>query len=329
MEKTLIVNRELCGQLLTLKDCIPAMRDTLIAASKNEIKMLQRNMIPHDSGNMLALMPASLLDKKVTGSKVIIFPGQKTRKEGTNQGIVPLFDTETGALLAIVDAELITVIRTAATSAAATDALACKDAHSVAILGAGNQGKAHAQAIALVRDIKKVYVWDMFPAAIEAACAVLREKLPGAEVIPCATPEEAVKDADIVCTVTATKTDAPFLKGSWLKKGAHVNAVGACSPVAREIETDVLTRSRVFLDWEEAALRDAGDLIIPINKGEVRKEDFIGEVGKVMTGELKGRVSDDDITVFETIGISVEDIAAAYLIYEKAKEQGLGTWLEI
>lgn len=93
MEKTLIVNRELCGQLLTLKDCIPAMRDTLIAASKNEIKMLQRNMIPHDSGNLLALMPASLLGKKVTGSKVIIFPGPKARKEGTNQGIVPLFDT--------------------------------------------------------------------------------------------------------------------------------------------------------------------------------------------------------------------------------------------
>lgn len=329
MNKTLIVNRQLCGQLLTLEACIPAMTDTLISASKNEIKMLQRNMIPHDSGNMLALMPASLLDKKVTGSKVIIFPGPQARKDGTNQGIVPLFDTESGALLAVVDAELITVVRTAATSAAATDVLARKDASSVAILGAGNQGKAHAEAMALIRPIKDVYVWDMFPAAIEAACGQLSEKLPGVNVIPCQTAEEAVKNADIVCTVTSTKTDAPFLKGSWLKEGVHVNAVGACSPVAREIETDVLTRSRVFLDWTEAALRDAGDLIIPLNKGEISKEHFIGEIGKVMTGELPGRLSDSDITLFETIGISVEDIAAAHLIYEKAKEQNLGVWLEI
>ena len=197
MNKTLIVSRELCRQLLTLNDCIPAMTDTLIAASRGEIKMLQRSMIPHEtSGNMLAIMPASLLNHHVTGSKVTIFSGPKSR--ATAQGIVPLFDTETGALLSIVDAELITVIRTAATSAAATDVLARKDASSVAILGAGNQGRAHAEAMGLIRDIKKVYIWDMFPAAVEAALEVLKEKMPGVELIPCQTAEEAVKDADLV-----------------------------------------------------------------------------------------------------------------------------------
>lgn len=329
MNKTLIVNRELCAQLLSVQDCIPAMRDTLIAAAQNEIKMLQRQMIPHSSGNMLALMPASLLTKNVTGSKVIIFPGPQTRKDGTNQGIVPLFDTETGALLAIVDGELITVVRTAATSAAATDVLARKDASSVAILGAGNQGKAHAEAMCSIRDIRKVYVWDQFPAAVEAACAVLREKLPQVEIIPCAVPEEAVRDADIVCTVTSTKGDAPFLKGEWLKEGAHLNAVGACSAAAREVETSVVRRCKVYYDWEEATMRDAGDLIIPMQAGEVRKEDFMGEIGSVMLGRLEGRTNDREITMFETIGISVEDIAAACQIYEKAKEQGLGVWLEI
>lgn len=329
MNKTLIVNRELCTQLLSVRDCIPAMRDTLMAAAQNEIKMLQRQMIPHSSGNMLALMPASLLTKQVTGSKVIIFPGPQARKDGTNQGIVPLFDTESGALLAIVDGELITVVRTAATSAAATDVLARKDASSVAILGAGNQGKAHAEAMCCVRDIRKVYVWDQFPAAIEAACAVLREKLPQVEVIPCDTPEAAVRDADIVCTVTSTKGDAPFLKGEWLKAGAHLNAVGACSAAAREVETSVVRRCKVYYDWEEATMRDAGDLIIPMQAGEVKKEDFMGEVGSVMLGKLEGRTDDREITMFETIGISVEDIAAAYQIYEKAKAQGLGVWLEI
>lgn len=329
MNKTLIVSRELCEKLLTLEDCIPSMRDTLIAASKNEIKMLQRMMIPHDSGNMLAIMPASLLSTNVTGSKVIIFPGPQAKKDKTNQGIVPLFDTESGALLSIVDGEVITVIRTAATSAAATDVLARKDASSVAILGAGNQGRAHARAMKLIRDIKKVYIWDMFPAAVDAAIEALKPVMPGVELIPCASPEEAVKDADIVCTVTSTKGDAPFLKGEWLKEGAHVNAVGACSGSAREIETSVVKRARVFYDWEEASMRDAGDLVIPLNKGEIKKEDLAGEVGKVMTGELVGRENDSQVTLFETIGISVEDIAAAQLIYEKAKAQGLGVSVEI
>lgn len=327
MNKTLIVSKELCARLLTVEDCIPAMTDTLIAASQNQIKMLQRSMIPHESGCMLAIMPASLLTKNVTGSKVIMFPGPKARE--TAQGIVPLFDTVTGELRAIVDGELITVIRTAATSAAATDVLAREDASTVAILGAGKQGKAHAEAMSYIRDIKEVYIWDMFPAAIKAACLELSEKMPNVKIIPCETPEEAVKSADIICTVTSTKSDAPFLKGSWVKQGAHINAVGACSGSAREIDTETVARSRVFYDWEEASMRDAGDLIIPLNKGEIAKDHLLGEIGKVMTGELQGRISEGDITLFETIGISVEDISAAQLIYERAKDQGLGVWLEI
>ncbi len=329
MNKTLIVNRALCDELLTLEDCIPAMADVLIAASRGEVKMLQRSMIPHQSGNMLALMPATLLPKHVTGSKVIIFPGPQAKKAGTNQGIVPLFDTETGALTAIVDAELITVRRTAATSAAATNALARRDAHTVAILGAGNQGKAHAEAMTLVRDIDTIYIWDMFPAAVEAAVKHLSARLPGVKLVPCETAEQAVRDADILCTVTSARGDDPFLKGEWLKPGAHLNAVGACSPTSREVDTETVRRSRVFLDWREAALRDAGDIIIPLKNGEITEDHFVGDVGSVLTGELPGRTSDEEITMFETIGISVEDIAAAQLILEKARARGLGVEVEI
>ena len=163
----------------------------------------------------------------------------------------------------------------------------------------------------------------------EAAVEHLKAKLPGVEIVACETPEIAVKDADIVCTVTSTKSDAPFLKGEWLKEGAHLNAVGACSGSAREIETSVVQRCKVYYDWEEATMRDAGDLVIPLNKGEVSKSDFMGEIGSVMLGKLEGRANEQEITMFETIGISVEDIAAAYQIYEKAKEQNLGVWLEI
>ena len=185
-------------------------------------------------------------------------------------------------------------------------------------VGYGSQGHAHAMNL---RDSGFDVVVGVRPGkSFEAA------KRDGFDPKPVA---EAVKDADIVCTVTSTKGDSPFLKGEWLKKGAHVNAVGACSGAAREIETSVVKRCKVYYDWKEATMRDAGDLMIPVRAGEVSFDDFMGEVGSVMTGSLEGRVNDEEITLFETIGISVEDIAAALLIFEKAKAQNLGVWVEI
>lgn len=326
MNKTLIVSRELCTRLLTVKDCIPAMRETLSAAALGEVQMLQRSMIPHDSGCKLAIMPATLEPRQVTGAKVIIFPGAAAR--GTSQGIVPLFDTETGALKAIVDAELITVVRTAATSGAATDILARKDAAALAILGCGKQGRAHAEAVCAVRDIKTIYLWNRSPGNLETALRELGEKLPGVELVPCGTPEQAVRNADVVCTTTNGRGGI-VLEGRWLKPGAHVNAVGACSAKNREVDTETVRRSKVYYDWMSASLRDGGDLVIPLANGEISSEHFMGDLGYVVTGELEGRTSDSEITFFESVGLSVQDVAAANLIYEKAKAQGLGVWVEI
>lgn len=329
MKKTLIVNRELCKDILTVEKCIPAMKKALAAVSENQTKMLQRAMILHDNGNAFANMPASIVSEGITGTKTIIFPGPVTTKQKTQQGIIPLFSIETGALLAIIDAELITVIRTAATSAAATDFLANKDASTVAILGSGKQGKAHAEAMIAVRDIKTVYMWDIYMSAAEEACRQLTEKYPNVEFVPCFAAKQTVENADIICTTTPGKTETPVLLGQWVKKGTHINAVGACSAKGRELDAQAIKQSVIFTDWNDAVNRDGGDILLAVEKGELDKMPDMFEVGSVINGTHPGRPDQDRITIFESVGISVEDIAAANVIYQYAKDNNLGIYVEI
>ena len=328
MGKTLIISRAQCAEILTVEKCIPYMKTARIGISEKQAKILQRIMIRHDNGNSQANMPASLISEDVTGSKVTIFPGPRSAKAGTSQGIVPLFSIETGRLIAIVDAKPITVVRTAATSAAATDALANKDAHTVAILGSGKQGKAHAQAMIAVRDIKKVYMWDLYMEAAEKACRALAVQYPDVEFIPCEKAKDAVADADIVCTCTPGKTEDPVLLGSWIKKGAHINAVGTCTAAGRELDGEAIKNATVFTDWNEAVLRDGGDILLNVRKGELDAVPHLHEVGTVLNGTHPGRTSADEITIFESVGISVEDIVAAKMVYDNAKATGTGTWVE-
>lgn len=336
MNKTRIIGRDLCRELLTLEDCIPAMADVLKANAAGEVKMLQRSVIPHPGGNLLALMTASILPEKTAGSKVIIFPGPEAAKAGTSQGIIPLFDTETGALKAIVDATQITVTRTAAVSAAATDVLALKDAGTAAILGTGRQGTAHALAMTKVRALKTILLWNRTPEKARTAADALRAELAGTagdpsavpEIVVCGTAEEAVREADIICTTTPGRTDEPILKGEWLKPGAHINAVGCVNPMGREVDSEAVRKSRVFFDWGEAA-KAAGDISIPLSRGEITEECFAGDIGSVMAGTLEGRTGRDAITMFKSVGISAVDIAAAQVIYEKACSLDLGIEVEI
>lgn len=326
MKKTLIINQKEVRELLKMDQCIEAMEECFKDVSTGATEMLQRTMIHHPNGNILAGMASSLHNKQITGSKVIIFPGTQTKKAGTNQGIIPIFDIATGALLSIVDAEIITGVRTAAATAAATGWLARGEASSLAILGAGNLGRLHIDSIKLIRDIRRVTVWDINPEAAEALCRHVLEKY-SMEAVPCATAQQAVEGADIICTMT--KADTPILKGAWIKPGAHINAVGACSAKAREVDTDLVCRSRVYCDKSEAVLRDAGDLLIPMAEGAISPDHIVGEIGNVMLGKLGGRQSAEEITMFETVGIAVEDLAAAWLVYQQARARGMGTELEI
>lgn len=326
MSKTRIISKAQAEELLTMKDCVGAMEDTLRDVAAGATSMLQRSMMPQQKGNMFALMAADNQQQGLCGVKAIVFPGAEARQKGTNQGIVPLFDSATGALRAIVEAECITAVRTAATSAAATKVLARADSRHLAILGAGRIGRLHIEAMLQVLPIEKVTVWNRTPERAESCCQWARQAF-GLQAAACPTAREAVEQADVVCTITQAKT--PILEGAWLKPGVHINAVGACSAQARELDSAAVQRSRIYLDRRDAALRDGGDLAIPLAAGELAMENIIGEVGQVMLGQVEGRQNDGQITLFESVGIAVEDLAAAALIYRLACEKGVGTEVEI
>ena len=319
--KTRIVGSALVRELLTMEDCIAAMRQALCSVSAGNAQMLQRQMLSQPGENKFAVMGGSDQKLGLCGAKVIVFPGPAAAAAGTHQGIIPLFNAVTGALEAIVDAEEITGVRTAATSAVATDLLARKRADSLAILGTGRIGRLHIEAIAQVRALKKVFIWNRTAARAEDCCRWAAETL-GLEAVFCADPRTAVEQADIVCTVTQAKE--PILCGSWLKPGAHLNAVGACAPFARELDTEAVIRSSVFVDQKEAALNGSGDLVCPVREGVFSPDAVAGEIGDALLGHIPGRQSEEEITLFESVGISVEDIAAAGMIFRKAEEQELG-----
>ncbi len=327
MEKVTRILRESdVAELLDMQQCIDVMDRTLREVWAGQTVNLQRDMIPQPAGNMFAIMGSSLTAQQRAGCKVIVFPGQQAKMAGSSQGIIPIFDTQTGRLLAIVDGEGVTGVRTAATSAAATRALAREDAQTLAILGAGRIGRLHVQAICAVRAIKKLYVWDIAEAAT-AGCCDWAQKEFGLETVRCQTAQQAVADADIICTVT--QASEPVVRGEWLKPGAHINAVGACAPQVREVDTATIQRSSVFVDWAEAALRDTGDLVLPIREGAFTPDSLAGEIGAVLAGQLPGRRGRGEITLFESVGIAVEDLAAAQLVYERAQQQNRGalfTW---
>lgn len=321
MEKTLLINRETAEELITMRACIDTMKKAFEDVSSGDVTMLQRTMLPIQNGNKLGGMPALNEAAHICGSKVIVFASAEVSQKGTAQGIIPLFSSITGQLLAIVDAKHLTKLRTASATAAATDALAKKNAATLALLGAGKLAQAHFEAISLVRDLQKVFVWNHNLAGAKAFCE--NNQVDGIEFIFCETAEEAVKQAEIVCTVSRATT--PILKGEWLQPGVHVNGVGACAPNAREVDSETLLKCTVFTDQTTAAVRDGGDLAIPVAEGVFKVEDIAAEVGEVLLGKKAGRVSDDQMTFFESVGLAVQDLSAAYYVYEQAKAQNKGT----
>jgi ornithine cyclodeaminase len=227
--------------------------------------------------------------------------------------------------LAILDATAITAIRTAAASAAATDALANQDAGDLALIGSGAQARTHLVAMQCVRSLRRVRVWSRTAANAERFAREETERS-GLEIEVSVSAEEAVRGADIVCTTTAARE--PILLGEWLTPGAHVNAVGACFSTSRELDTEAVRRARFFTDCRESCVNEAGDFLIAQNEGAIDGAHLLGELGDVFVGKVPGRVSRDDITIFESLGIAIEDLAAAHFIHRRAVDTGAGTWLE-
>ena len=305
-------------EYLDMQTCIRLMRDTLSALSRGEAIQVLRTAMKLEGRNVLGVMPAALISKNIAGTKIItVFPNNSHKGLPSHQGVVVVFEAESGTLKAAVEGNEITAIRTAAVSAVATDLLSRPDSKSLAILGTGVQARMHLEAIRLVRNIEQVFVWDR---NMESATKYSKEMSEKFDIViqPCATTEEAVKEADIICTVTAAKE--PVLFGRHVKKGTHINAVGSCTPDCRELDTELVKNCKLYTDRMESAIHEAGDFIIPLKEGAISQEHLLGEIGDILIGKIMARQSCDDITVFEALGLAVEDLAAADFVINKAAQ---------
>ena len=309
------ISSEDVKRLLPMRECIELMREVLKEVSLGNTVLPLRTATKLGDEKLLGIMSAYLPYKKVAGAKVLtVFHRNFEKGLPSHQGEVLLFDSETGSVKGMADASSITAIRTAAASAAATDILALKQAESLAILGGGVQARSHIEAMFCIRNIKRVFVWSIIEDEIAKLTGEMKDKYK-AEFIACKTAEEAVRGADIICTVTSAKT--PVLHGEWVKKGAHINAVGACSPVERELSSDCVARARLFGDRKESTVNEAGDYILALKEGAIKQDHLLGEIGEIIAGKIAGRLSNDDITIFEALGIAAEDLAAADYVLSK------------
>jgi ornithine cyclodeaminase/alanine dehydrogenase-like protein (mu-crystallin family) len=293
----IFLNEQQVRQHLRMADLIPAMEKALIDFSAGTVTQPVRSIVHVDvaaTTGFLGLMPA--LSPDGLGMKAVTFyPSNAERGIPTHMATIFLVDPETGTPLAIMDGRLITEMRTAAVSAAATKLLAAPDSKILAILGSGVQARSHAEALRLVRNFEDIRVWS--PTREHAK--QFAEEI-GATAV---SAEEAVRGADVVVTVTNSKT--PVLKGSWLKSGCHVNAIGACRPDWRELDDEAITNV-VFVDSREGATKESGDIILSGAK-------IYAELGEALTGKIPAR--SNETTIFKSLGMAVEDIAAAMLVY--------------
>ena len=318
--------------------CAEAMAAVLTARARGETyHPLRTVMRPPGAAGLMGLMPSWRGARRGGSAQagrgaafalkaICIMPGNPARGLDAHQGTVTLFDGETGAPTAILDASAVTEIRTAAVTAVATGLLARAGARTLAVLGAGVQGRAHLTALAGVRDFEQVRVYA--PTRAHAQALAEQAALPGARVSAVATAEDAVRGADVV--VAATNSREPVLARAWLEPGAHVNAVGASTPQAREIDTATVAASALFCDSRESVRHEAGEFQLAVREGAITGEEHIrAELGEVLAGSAPGRRDDGELTLFRSLGIGVEDLAAAEIAVAAAREQGLGTEVEL
>jgi ornithine cyclodeaminase len=244
---------------------------------------------------------------------ISVFPGNRKFGYSSHQGAVLLFESTHGQLLAIVDADEITAIRTAAVSGLATKLLARDTLSTLAILGSGTQAQRHVEAMLCVRKINSIRIWsrDYSNAEKLAGQIATKHNIPAIAV---KDAKDAITNADIICTTTASPI--PVLPGAWIKKGAHVNAVGSSTPGTRELDTAAIVNSKLFGDKYESIYHEAGDFIIPKKEGAINDDHVKGELGEVMRGIKSGRETNNEITVFKSLGLAIEDIYAAGHVYK-------------
>ncbi len=303
----------------TMKACFFDYQKGLISQTPRKVEILPDGA----NQNIFAMMPAYLGKERVFGAKMITaFPENRRYGLPSHLGEILLFDSRTGQPQALIDANAVTWIRTAAVSALATDYLAKKEAQKLALIGAGQQAVSHFEAIRCVRELKTVFIYDINQENAEKLAKQLGKKHPFVTVTACLSVKEAVAQADIICTLTPSKE--AFLKKEWVQPGTHINAIGTFTPDTREITTELMCGSAIYVDDYEAVLNESGDLLIPMNEGRLSEEDIRGSLGELVAKQtrgqqLPGRQTPEEITLFDAVGLAVEDLCCAESIWNKVK----------
>jgi ornithine cyclodeaminase/alanine dehydrogenase-like protein (mu-crystallin family) len=322
--KILVLAGHHVHELLGYRECADVMRQALADLARGRIQQPLRTVVrPSGAAGFMALMPAYAAGAAYGLKAICITPGNPAIGKDAHQGGVLLFAADTGEPLALVNASAVTEIRTAAVSAVATDLLARPGATALAIVGTGVQARAHARALAVTRPLTGIRLAGRDPARTRALAAELAGQL-GLPVSAHDAVRDAVAGAGIA--VTATTSSQPVLRRDWLAAGTHINAVGACVPAARELDTATMAEAAIFADSRESVRNEAGDYLLAEREGAVNP--VRAEIGELLTGTAQGRVGDREITVFESLGLAAEDLAAASYLYEKATHLGVGTTAE-
>jgi ornithine cyclodeaminase/alanine dehydrogenase-like protein (mu-crystallin family) len=304
----IMIDQEEVRARLTYEVCIPIVRDAMIAFSAGETRQLLRQIIPLADGRMFGVMPGALGERAAFGAKLIsVFPDNFAKGIQSHQGIVLLFDPESGAPSCIAHAGEVTAIRTAAASAVATDALARPEASRLAILGYGEQAETHLRALRHVRPIASVTVWGRSPDRAQAFAARMGEET-SLPVVASPDARTAVAEADIVCTVSGAAE--PILMGAWVRPGTHLNLVGSSRAGPTEVDNDLVVRSRFVADSREGVLAQGAEFLNAKAAGLIGDDHIVAEIGEVLAGRIEGRQSPDQITAYKSLGHIVQDLAS-------------------
>jgi len=319
-----ILSREEVCRALPMREAIEAMKSAFAQLSTGQADVPLRVALQVERHDGVALfMPAYLAAGDQMAVKIVsVFNDNPAKGLPLIHALVVVVDATTGEPVAVMDGTYLTALRTGAASGAATDLLARQDARTAAIFGAGVQGRTQLEAVCAVRPIQEAWVYDVSPERAAAYAAEMGQRL-SLPVKVAGTPAEAVRRADVICT--ATTSSSPVFDDAGVRPGTHINAVGAYTPQMQEIPAETVLRAKVVIDHREASLAEAGDLLIPLRQGLMTGDHVYAELGEIAAGLKPGRASSEEITLFKSVGVAVQDVAAAGAVLEAARRMGLGS----
>ena len=319
-----ILSRDDVRRALPMRQAIDAMKGAFaqLSTGQADVPLRVALNVPRHKGVTL-FMPAYLsADDQMAVKIVSVFNDNPAQGLPLIHALVVVVDATTGRPAAVMDGTYLTALRTGAASGAATDLLARQDARTVAVFGAGAQGRTQLEAVCTVRPIQEAWVYDVVPERAAAYAAEVSQKL-SLPVRVAETPADAVRQADVICTATISST--PVFEDADVRPGTHINAVGAYTPEMQEIPAETVVRAKVVIDHREASLAEAGDLLIPLEQGLMTGDHIYAELGEIAVGLKPGRVSSEEVTLFKSVGVAVQDVAAASAVLEAARRLNLGT----